>query len=261
MLGISHAASGLLTGAAVGALLGSHPSDLLVCVAVGAGAALLPDLDGPGSTVGRSLGSVTNGLSRVLRAASCVVYRATGTVYEQRDNRSDGGHRYLTHTVPAVAVFGALAWGLASLGALGVGLVVFAMSALGLGLVLRELGVFSRPARRRGEPRWKWQLRVWASSALTVGVVGVGLAVAAVLLPGGAPWLLGVTVAVGSLTHILGDWLTRSGVPLAWPLKHRGKRWWMFRSPVAFVTGKSRVEDLIRWGCTAGAPVVVLLAA
>src|SRR5690606_29224521 len=153
---------------------------------------------------------------------------------------SDGGHRHLTHTIPAVLAFGALGWALAALGPLGVGLVVFTMSALGLGLVLRPLG------------------RVAAQSA---GLVAVGLGASAVLLPGGAPLLLGATVAVGALTHILGDWLTRSGVPLAWPLVHRGKRWWMFRSPVAFRTGQSRVEDLIRRGCPAGTPVGGFLAA
>lgn len=239
MMGTSHSASGLLAGVLTAVALGSHPSDLLVCAAVGAGAALLPDLDEPGSTVGRSLGLVTNGLSRILRALSCVVYKATGTSYDLRGG-TDGGHRHLTHTIPAVVVFGALGWSLAALGALGVGVVVFAMAALGLGLVLRPLG---------------------RSAVQSAGLAAIGLGAVAVLLPGGSPLLLGATVAVGALTHILGDWLTRSGVPLAWPLVHRGKRWWMFRSPLAFRTGQSRVEDLIRWGCTAGTPVVVLLAA
>ena len=239
MMGSSHAASGLLAGVVTAAVFGSHPSDMVVCAAVGAGAALLPDLDEPGSTVGRSLGMVTNGLSTVLRAVSCVVYRATATGYERRDSRTDGGHRYLTHTIPAVLVFGALAWGLAALGALGLGVVVFAMAALGLGLVLKPWG--------RG-------------AVQSAGVVALALGAAAVLLPGGAPALIGATVAVGSLTHILGDWLTRSGVPLAWPLTIRGKRWWMLRSPLAFRTGQSRIEDLIRWGCTAGTPAVMILA-
>lgn len=240
MMGSSHAASGLLAGVGVGALAGSHPVDMVVCAAVGAGAALLPDLDEPGSTVGRSLGLVTHGLSVVLRATSCVVYKATATGYELRDSRTDGGHRYLTHTIPAVMVFGALAWGLSALGALGAGLVVFSMAALGLGLVLRPWG--------RG-------------AVQSAGLVAAALAAGAVYLPGGAPFLLGATVAAGALVHILGDWLTRSGVPLAWPLEIRGKRWWMLRSPLAFRTGQSVAETAIRWGCTAGAPAVVLLAA
>lgn len=237
MMGQSHAASGLLVGTGLAAAAGSHPSDLIVCAAVGAGAALLPDLDEPGSTVGRSLGVVTSGLSRLLRAASRAVYRSTGTAYELRAGQ-DGGHRHLTHTVPAVLVFGALGWGVAALGSIGLALAVFAMSALGLACVLRPFG---------------------RSAVQGAGVLAALVAAAAVVLPGGSPWLIGLTVAVGSLTHILGDWLTRSGVPLAWPLVHRGKRWWMFRSPLAFVTGKSKVEDAIRWCCLVGAPAVAVL--
>lgn len=235
MLGVSHAATGLLAGAVLGAVAGSHPVDVVVCAAVGAGAALLPDLDEPGSTVGRSLGLVTRGVSKLLRAASTRVYRSTATAYELRTTRSDGGHRYLTHTVPAVLVFGTLAWGVSTLGALGLGVVVFGLAALGLACVAKPFG---------------------REAARGAGVAAALLAGVAVVVASTAPWLVACVVSVGSLTHILGDWLTRSGVPLLWPLAHRGKRWWMFRSPVAFVTGQSRVEDLIRWVCTAGAPVV-----
>ncbi|WP_435112377.1 metal-dependent hydrolase [Nocardiopsis synnemataformans] len=237
MMGSSHAATGVLAGVAVGAAFGSHPVDVVVCAAVGAGAALLPDLDEPGSTVGRSLGFVSRGVSRALRATSRRVYRATATSYDLR-GRSDGGHRHLTHTVPAVLVFGAVAGGIAALGALGLGLVAFGMSALGLGCVARSFG---------------------RSAVQSAGVVAACVAAAAVVL-GSAPWwLIGLTVAVGALVHVLGDWLTRSGVPLAWPLVYRGKRWWMFRSPVAFHTGKSRVEVGIRVGALVLAPVMMVL--
>lgn len=245
MLGVSHAATGLLAGAAVGVLLGSHVSDPFICAAVGAGAALLPDLDEPGSTVGRSLGVVTEGVSRLLRSASRAVYRATGTDYELRDGRSDGGHRYLTHTIPATIVFGLVAWGLAASMPLGMGAVVFSMSALGLGTVARTLKAW-------GTVRQREMAALGAAALATVG---------AVLSDGGAPWLMGLTVGVGAVVHILGDWLTRSGVPIAWPLVYRGKRWWMFRSPVAFHTGKSPVETVVRWASVVGAAVVMVAGA
>ena len=239
MLGVSHAATGLLTGAVLGAAAGSHPLDVVVGVAVGAGAALLPDLDEPGSTVGRSLGAITRGTSKVLRAASTRVYRSTATAYELRTTRSDGGHRYLTHTIPAVLVFGAVAWGVAVLGALGLGVVVFGMAALGLACVVKPFG---------------------RKAVQGAGVTAVLIAGAAVVVASTAPWLVACVVSVGALAHVLGDWLTRSGVPLAWPLKHRGKRWWMFRSPVAFVTGQSPAEVTIRWVCLVGAPLVGVLS-
>ncbi|WP_017602287.1 metal-dependent hydrolase [Nocardiopsis lucentensis] len=242
MMGTSHAATGLLAGAAVGAVLGSHAADPLVCAAVGAGAALLPDLDEPGSTVGRSLGAATEGVASLLRSASSRVYESTATPYELRAGK-DGGHRHLTHTLPAVVVFGLVAWGLSALAPLGLGVVVFAMAALGLGTVARAV-------------RWLGPLR---KRKLAASVVALLVATGAVVADGGAAWLVGLTVGVGTLVHILGDWLTRSGVPLAWPVKHRGKRWWMFRSPVAFHTGKSPVEVVIMWGSLGVSPLVMAL--
>ncbi|MDT0331837.1 metal-dependent hydrolase [Nocardiopsis sp. DSM 44743] len=242
MMGTSHAATGLLTGVMAGLVFGSHEWDVLVCAAVGAGAALLPDLDEPGSTAGRSLGPVTEGVSRLLRAVSQRVYRATGTPGELAAGR-DGGHRHLTHTLPAVLVFGLLAWGVSASAPFGTGLVVFALSALGLGTLIRPM-------------RWAGSRRRRSLAASVVALVFAG---AAVVSEGGAPWLVGLTVGVGALTHLLGDWLTKSGVPLAWPFTVRGKRWWMFHSPVPFRTGESMVENAIRWGCLVGSPAIVAL--
>ena len=56
--------TGLLAGAAVGVLFGSHVSDPFICAAVGAGAALLPDLD-ERVDGGAFFGVVTEGVSRV----------------------------------------------------------------------------------------------------------------------------------------------------------------------------------------------------
>lgn len=242
MMGTTHAATGLLAGVAVATLAGGHGSDLFICGAVGAGAALLPDLDAPRSTIGQSLGPVTDRTARLLAAASRATYRATGTARDLAEGR-DGGHRYLTHTLPAAAAAGVLA-GLIALHPWGAALVVGALAALGLGCIWREIG---------GESR--------RDAASTVAVVAVGMALATVVLPGGAPWLIGLTTAVGALVHILGDWLTRHGVPLAWPLTYRGKRWWLFRSPLPFLTGPESVQEKwIRAGSLVGAPALAIVS-
>lgn len=44
-------------------------------------------------------------------------------------------------------------------------------------------------------------------------------------------WFLGAGAALGTLAHIGGDALTLSGVPIAWPLLHGGKRWATFGAP------------------------------
>lgn len=243
MMGTSHAATGVLAGAGVGVLVQVDPFSTVVCALIGGGAALLPDLDEPRSTVGRSLGQVTELTSRKLRDASSRTYRRTATEVELLKPQG-GGHRHLTHTVPACLVFGLVA-GVVTLVPLGAALVVFAMVALGLGTVLRSVKKLGSLKKRK---------------RAAVGVAGF-LGVCTLLVDGYGPpwWLVGLVVFVGALVHVLGDWLTRSGVPLAWPFVVNGKRWWMFRSPVAFHTGKSKVEDGIRVGSLILAPIMMVL--
>lgn len=241
-MGVSHAATGVFAGAMVGYGLGTQPEHMVVCAAVGAGAALLPDLDEPRSRVGRSLGRVTELVSSQLRDLSRRVYRATATEVELA-RPQDGGHRYLTHTVPACLVFGAIGLVLALL-PLGALVLVLSMAALGLGTVARTFTSWGT---------WK-QRRAWA--------VGIAIMLGLYTYWGEevtSAWLLGLTVFVGALTHVLGDWLTKSGVPLAWPVRYKQKRWWMFRSPVAFRTGERWAENGIRMGSLLGIPIVMLL--
>ncbi len=245
MMGVSHAATGIFAGAMVGFWLGPQPEHMMVCAAVGAGAALLPDLDEPRSRVGRSLGAVTELVAGHLRDVSRQIYRRTATAVELRKPQ-DGGHRHLTHTVPACLTFGVVAMVL-SLLPLGAALLVLSMSALGLGTAALKLKKDWGTLKQRRK---------------AVVVVSVLLAMYVYWGAGAAPpaWLLGLTVFVGALTHVLGDWLTKSGVPLAWPFVVHGKRWWMFRSPVAFRTDDaSPVEAGIRVASLVGIPVVMLL--
>lgn len=70
--------------------------------------------------------------------------------------------------------------------------------------------------------------------AALVGLAGTGVSVLA-----GLWWWLGWPVAAGCLVHLWGDWLTRMGVPVLWPMRVRGKRWWRFRAPLTFRTGSA----------------------
>lgn len=55
-------------------------------------------------------------------------------------------------------------------------------------------------------------------------------------------WTVGILI--GYLSHILGDWMTPSGVPLLWPNRTK------FRSPFPFKTG-SAAEKLVGVACVA----------
>lgn len=101
-LGHTHALSGLVTGAAVG-LYASHvrlehvglghlsPGHLAVFTGLTAGAAVLPDIDHPKSSLARSFGFLTTGFAWLVGKIS-------------------GGHRHLTHSILGIAGFTLLAW-------------------------------------------------------------------------------------------------------------------------------------------------------
>ena len=91
MLGISHAAGGLLTGLAVAEVTHLPATGAVTLTALTAGFATLPDLDSTGSCAARSLGFLSEGFAWLVRLVS-------------------GGHRHATHSILGVAVFTALTW-------------------------------------------------------------------------------------------------------------------------------------------------------
>lgn len=213
MMGRSHAASGWCTGLAVAPLLGLHalPQVLLFAV-VTAGWSLAPDLDHPGAVATRWGGWVTSWLSLGLRRLSAWVFVVTRTA---RDRDSEGTHRHLSHTVVfAVLVGGAVAVGTA----LSPWWVVLLPVVVGVLLAARSLG--------------QWVLLVGAAP-LAWALLGGGDVLSPV-----RGWI-GLAVALGCVVHILGDALTRAGVPFLWPLPICGQRWFRVGSPrcVRFAAG------------------------
>lgn len=91
-LGHTHALSGVVAGTAVGLYLTHLPSTQLALFAgLTAGAAVLPDIDHPNSTLAHCFGFLTRSVAWLVGKVS-------------------GGHRHLTHAVLGVAGFEFLAW-------------------------------------------------------------------------------------------------------------------------------------------------------
>ncbi|MBB4931356.1 membrane-bound metal-dependent hydrolase YbcI (DUF457 family) [Lipingzhangella halophila] len=252
MMASSHSATGALAGVAttgaIAPLLGSTTDvvTLAVGAAVGAGAALLPDLDHPEATATRSQGPITAWACTGLRALSSAVWMATRTPADYGGYQDGAGaHRHLTHTLPAAVVAGVLVWA-AALHSYGMAAVLWLLISLGL----RGLGQCLTGRDRRSLSQW------------TTVSLGAGLATVVVMVVAPpAPSLLGAVVAVGMGAHILGDWLTPQGVPLTWPLRRRGKRWWMYRSPVAFkADDECWQEKAVQWVCWSGTPLTAAWA-
>ncbi len=184
MMGRDHA---LLAGVVwVGCAPLWHPSLPVLAASTGvvAGAALLPDLDEPGSTVAHLAEPLTG-----------VVAWVTG--------RLAGGHRVGTHSLLAVA--------LAGLGTLALVHVPLAghVSAAAI-----PLGILLALALRALLPRG---VRPGHVAAL---VTAAGLTWLVATRSGSLAWLP-PAVAAGWALHLAGDMLTSGGVPLAWPISHR----------------------------------------
>lgn len=238
MMGPSHALSGAavwLAGSwALDHYAGYEQSALAVAVgtAVCAGGALLPDLDlsgkvtrnQGGATVARTFGVLSLFIAEVIEKISLGVYTATRL---SKDPRRNNGHRTFTHTLPFAGLVG---WGTTALcanyGRWAVVAIVFLMA----GLALR--GLFENWAERAG----------WVIVTLASGVIAW---FTAANLPGdrGYP-MLGFAVGVGCLVHLLGDMITKNGVPILWPIPTGRRMWRMVGIPNGIavkVGGKAEV--------------------
>ncbi|WP_406209388.1 metal-dependent hydrolase [Kitasatospora sp. NBC_01560] len=188
MLGHSHAVSGALLFAAAaphlppvltGGPLG--PGDILMGTVLCAGAALLPDLDHHDSTLAHVLGPVSRGLCRLV-------------------GRLSGGHRHATHSLLFAALAGAGSWvGIARLGR---------GFTLGLAFCLLALAMHALHPHPAGRGVAGW--------TVPTGLAVLGTAGLDTRLPNAPHWLP-CAVTLGVLAHLLGDCLTKRGIPLFWP--------------------------------------------
>ena len=213
VMGPTHAMSGAALGLAIAAALPHEwggpttAAGAFVFAGVTAGAALLPDLDSPQATIARSFGPITTTLAHVTENTAQAIYAATKT---RRDSDRQNGHRTATHTVWFAILAGMATSALVgSFGKTASIAILFVM----LGLALR--GLF---------PKWS-KSNDW----LIVTAVSAALAAATwVLLPEAAGAVaLGSAMTAGVMAHLLGDALTKQGVPIfGGIISIGGKRWW-----------------------------------
>ncbi|AOW95114.1 hypothetical protein BFN03_16205 [Rhodococcus sp. WMMA185] len=218
VMGPTHAMSGAAVGLAASDLLphdwggATSAAEAFTFAAVCAGAALLPDLDTGQSTVSRSFGPVSNILAKGVDALSLGFYNLTRG---KRDGKRRGGHRTLTHT--ALFAF-AIGVGVTALVARFGKPAIIATLFIFLGLALR--GLAGELAKEKG----------WLAVSAVAAVLS---ALTWQMYPTEAGSTgLGVAVALGCVTHCLGDAITKDGVPFLAPFLVVGKeRWFELRLP------------------------------
>lgn len=153
---------------------------------VATGAALLPDVDHPSATISRSAGGFTKAITRTVS--------------------SFAGHRGATHTLLAVAVFTGLAM-LVNTVDWALRLPVLGEVQTGAALLVGAMCAFGTRALKM------------VDGLVLPWIVGIVAALMiAVIAPDTAFWLP-AAVAVGCVTHLVGDLLTTDGIPFpTWPL-------------------------------------------
>ncbi|WP_170224146.1 metal-dependent hydrolase [Actinokineospora cianjurensis] len=216
--GPTHAMSGLAAWAAVTALAEGHnlgslsAKGWLVGAVLATGAALLPDLDHPESTVSSTFGPVTQAASKVFNSISHGVYRLTRT---KRDSNRDGGHRGLTHTL----VFALVAT-----------VVTTAIIQTSRSWALPVLMFFFSGLAVRGI------MHKWCPRNDALWITGTALLLTYACLK----WTdqttadaaaCGVAVGIGCIAHYLGDAITEQGCPILWPVPIAWKTWFPIAPP------------------------------
>ncbi|WP_086820123.1 metal-dependent hydrolase [Allokutzneria sp. NRRL B-24872] len=232
-MGPTHAISGLAAWSGVAVLGAAYDFGaftapaIVVGGALATGAALLPDLDHPSSTVARTFGPISKSMSAGINWLSHKIYRGTRT---KKDSNRHGGHRGFTHTI----VFAVLA-----------GLATTALIQLSNTYALPFVMFFFCGLAVRG------LLHEWhpKRDAMTIALTSAGLSLLCWQWVNGAPELAGacgLAVAIGCVAHFIGDAITEMGCPMLWPVPIAGKTWYPVAPPkiLRMKTGGT-VENMI----------------
>lgn len=214
MMGPTHSASAAAAGLGFAVVANNQgwidfdPATALIFAGVTAGAGLLPDLDHPQATIARTWGPFSRVLAKITNAVSAAVVNMTGST---KDAHCDNGHRKLTHTAlfcialaPMLVAFLVALGGTIAQGAILFFFISIAMQAL-----------FKKKTRAAGP----------LVSNIVAGIVTFALMSWAP--ESVSPSVLALATAVGCLTHVAGDAVTKSGVPFFAPFVpvDGGKRW------------------------------------
>lgn len=217
MMGRAHAISGVLAVTMAGAYLDVSGTAMLVLGMVVPGSSLLPDVDHAKSTVSRTYGPLTRGFSKLV------------------------GHRQITHSVPGVLGLGTALYGSLAVrdGAtvsevpavqLGVEVASYAFVCVVLILVLAAfLRLFRDVPGRVG----RWFRRSWLDDLAPIPFVGSVVIFSDLDLD-----YVPIAIMIGCVVHMLGDMITKMGLPIFWPISTRKYR-------LASIKAGGKIERLL----------------
>lgn len=197
------------------------------------GASLMPDLDATNSTSINVLGVVGTVLSKAMRGFSGIIQNIIKGPYD----KSSDPHRGFWHTLVSAFLIGALFSALTS-----INIELFAikdtpitiatfivMFLLYISIQLSLVSLF--------KPLYDKKKNKIGKLGTAVGAIVISFILVYSLPSNINYYWVGGAVAFGWIAHLLGDMMTVSGVPILFPLKFKGKRWWDFRLPLGIKAG------------------------
>lgn len=203
---------------------------LVLALIVTCGAALIPDLDNTASTSKSSLGYLGDALSVFFRVTSSMIQ---STVRTSRDDSTPNPHRGFYHTIPGALLMGLAVYWTTGIESGNLDLPVVGEMTYGnlAALIITWLCIHMAIAGLAKDFVRKIKRKGGAVGELLNFVFSFGFSVVIwAQLPHDLDfWWLGVSVALGSLFHSLGDCFTTSGCPILFPLPIKGKMWWDVR--------------------------------
>lgn len=233
VMGPTHAMSGAaaaLAGIAVfTATVGPvHPTVAIIGSVMAAGASLAPDIDSGQSTVVRSFGIFGKVAYHIANALGVAVRNITST---RKDGTVTNGHRTFFHTTAMAFIIG----GLVALATSPTNLVeifgqkyswgqVNAVILISIFLNLCLSGLLEKQIKKARKQYGPYVL-------MLASVFGAVIIAFLMPPPDGSYAYLGIAVGFGWFIHLLGDAITKMGVPMAWPFKVSGKRWYDIALP------------------------------
>ena len=213
---------------------------IIISIFVLYGASRLPDLDNSKSSAMSALGILGNAISDILRSFSVFIYDITKTKY---DNNEANAHRGFFHTILSGILFFFLVKYTTSIKKVidigGANYTIGTLVAIFWVFLCVHISLSSIFKKKFDKNKKSGFIIFNFLISLIISSILVSLVSRQI---DNYDWIA-FTLSFGHITHILGDSLTPAGVPLFFPLKRKGKRWYQYR--IAKIKAGSEVEKKI----------------
>lgn len=237
-MGLTHSLSAVALFLCIAAFAPEHMKSILgsgsiavilLAMVNSVGSSLVPDLDNSASTSKSALGILGDLLSVIFRTTSEIIQTTVRTKY---DKDKPNPHRGFYHTIPGALLVGVTVMLFTQLGGgvslPGVGHVswgfIFAIVVSWLNLHMALAGLFKQGMKKVKKQAGPFGEAIAFALSLTI------VSLIFTQIPTNTNyWWIGAAVIFGMITHDLGDLMTTAGVPILFPLPHRGKMWWTYR--------------------------------